>query len=105
MSLHLFQASKTGVASTDGTVTVKVGQSCWHNMVSIVRGTATAGTLTLKYQVFGKTYNVKDSTGSNITFDLSSDPDPIVFDGLAYAIVIDQSGVNGTFDIQYAGSQ
>lgn len=105
MSAYLYEKLESGIVSGTGTVTLEANQSCWHNQLIISRGTATAGTLTIKYKVGGKTFSLKDQYGTAITMDLTADPDPIRFDGLIDAVIIEQSGNNGTFNALLLGSQ
>lgn len=100
---YLYEKSQTGIVSGDNTVTLVVKRDCWHNQLIIARGTATAGTLTIKYSLGGKIFNLKDQFGVNVTMDLSADPSPIMFDGMIDAVVIEQTGNNGTFDALYIG--
>lgn len=105
MSAYLYEKLESGITSAAGTVMLEANQSCWHNQLIISRGTATAGTLTIKYKVGGKTFSLKDQYGEAITMALTADPDPIRFDGLIDAVIIEQSGNNGTFNALLLGSQ
>lgn len=100
---NLFEDSLTGVTSADGTVSLNAKRSAWHNQLIVSRGTATAGTLTIKYTLGGKTFNLKDQYGNNITMALTADPEPIRFDGMVDTVVIEQAGNNGTFDALLIG--
>lgn len=102
---YLYEKKLEGQTSADGTITLEANQSCWHNQLIVSRGTATAGTLTIKYKTGGKTFALKDQYGAAITMALTADPDPIRFDGLIDAVVIEQSGNDGTFNALLLGSQ
>lgn len=105
MSIYLYEKLEEDIVSGDGTIILEANQSCWHNQLIVSRGTATAGTLTIKYKVGGKTFALKDQYGVAITMALTADPEPIRFDGLIDAVVIEQSGNNGTFNALLLGSQ
>lgn len=100
---YLYEKSRTGVVSGDGTILLEADQACWHNQLIISRGTATAGTLTISYKLGGKTFAMKDQYGTAITMSLASDPEPIRFDGMVDAVIIAQSGSNGTFNALLIG--
>lgn len=105
MTAYLYEKVQTGIVTGTGTVTLEANQSCWHNQLIVSRGTATAGTLTIKYKTGGKIFALKDQYGAAITMALTADPEPIRFDGLIDAVIIEQSGNNGTFDALLLGSQ
>lgn len=105
MSIILKQDEALDVVSGDGTKTLNAGRTCWRNQLVVTRGTATAGTLSIKYTIMGKTLVLKDDADAAITVDLASDPDPIIFDGLVDSVVVEQTGVNGTFSLLLVGSQ
>ncbi len=105
MTAYLYENAQTAIVTGTGTVTLEANQSCWHNQLIISRGTATAGTLTIKYKVGGKVFAMKDQYGVAVTMALTADPEPIRFDGLIDAVIIEQSGNNGTFDALLLGSQ
>ena len=101
---YLYEKSLTGQTSASGTITLEGDQACWHNQLIVSCGTATAGTLTIKYKIGGKTFSMKDQYGTAITMSLvGASPDPIRFDGMIDAVVIEQTGVNGTFDLLLIG--
>lgn len=100
---YLYEKKLEAQTSTSGTITLEADQACWHNQFIVSRGTASAGTLTIKYKLGGKIFAMKDPYGSAITMSLASDPEPIRFDGMVDAVVIEQSGVNGTFSVQLIG--
>lgn len=105
MSIILTQDKADAVVSGDGTKTLVAGRQCWKNQLVVTRGTATAGTLTIKYTIASKTLSLKDAAAAAITVDLAADPDPVVFEGLVDAVVVEQTGVNGTFNLLLLGSQ
>ena len=100
---NLFEASRNGITSSTGTVTLDTKRSTWFNQIVVNKGTATTGTLTLKYTLGGVTSNIVDSEGDNVTLSLSSQPSPVKFEGLADSIVIEQSENNGTFSVLFVG--
>ena len=91
--------------ATASPIVHEADQGCWHNVLAVARGTATAGTLTISYKLAGKTFALKDQYGTQVTMSLASDPDPIRFDGMVDAIVIAHTGINagGTFTATLLG--
>jgi len=100
---YLYEKREAGIVSGTDTVILEADQACWHNQLIISRGTATAGTLTISYKLGGKTFTMKDQYGVAVTMSLTADPEPIRFDGMIDAVIIAQSGNNGTFDALLIG--
>lgn len=100
---YLYEKKLEAQTSASGTITLEADQACWHNQLIISRGTATAGTLTISYKLGGKTFAMKDQYGVAVTMSLTADPEPIRFDGMIDAVIIAQSGNNGTFDALLIG--
>lgn len=100
---YLYEKKLEAQTSASGTITLESDQACWHNQFIVSRGTATDGTLTIKYKLGGKIFAMKDQYDVAITMSLTTDPAPIRFDGMVDAVVIEQTGVNGTFDVQLIG--
>ena len=100
---YLYEKQRLGIVQADSPVTLESDQACWHNQLIISRGTATAGTLTISYKLGGKTFALKDQYAVAVTMSLTEDPEPIRFDGMVDAIIITQSGNNGTFDALLIG--
>ena len=100
---YLYEKQLTGLVQADSPVTLEADQACWHNQFIISRGTATAGTLTISYKLGGKTFAMKDQYGVAVTMALTANPEPIRFDGMIDAVIIAQSGNNGTFDALLIG--
>ncbi len=97
--------SKVDGSTAAGSVPLTYGtdSSPWHNQLAITRGTATAGTCTISYVVASVTHVLKDSNGVPLSISLATAPEPIQFDGLIDSIVVNYSGVNGSFKVSLVG--
>lgn len=103
--MNVLKSLDVAATPTSGVVelTYPIGVAPWHNQIVISRQSATTGTLTFTYTLFGEEYVLKDAAGLPVTRDLSSLPDPICFDGLVASVIVTYSGINAGFSVSFLG--
>jgi len=94
-----------GISPSTSTVTLSYSPLApgWHNQLILARGTVTAGTATIKYNVAGKSFVLKDAYGTAVAINFASAPEPIKFDGLVDGVTVEYTGTNGSFEVILVG--